>query len=110
MFESSRAAVAGSRPGVISHRSRWPTGLSNPAVLLRCMATISLKVTSVQARLIEKAARESAFPSKSEFVRYAIARALEDTLSVGTLEEIFEARRQVRAGRTVSLKSIKSTQ
>src|SRR2546426_9309389 len=50
------------------------------------------------ARLLEKTAREEGFPSKSEFVRYALARALEDRLSVWTIEEIFEARRQVRAG------------
>jgi Arc/MetJ-type ribon-helix-helix transcriptional regulator len=67
------------------------------------METISLKLTSAQARMIEKAARDSSFPSKSEFVRYAIARALEDKLSVGTIEEIFESRRQVRAGKTTSL-------
>jgi Arc/MetJ-type ribon-helix-helix transcriptional regulator len=71
------------------------------------METISLKLTSAQARMIEKAARDSAFPSKSEFVRYAIARALEDKLSVGTIEEIFEARRQVRAGKTTPLAAFK---
>ena len=71
------------------------------------METLSLKLTSAQARMIEKAARESAFPSKSEFVRYAIARALEDKLSVATIEEIFEGRRQVRAGKTIPLGALK---
>jgi Arc/MetJ-type ribon-helix-helix transcriptional regulator len=70
------------------------------------METLSLKLTSAQARMIEKAARDSSFPSKSEFVRYAIARALEDKLSVGTIEDIFEARRQVRAGRTTPLSQL----
>ena len=75
-------------------------------VLLSPMETMSLKLTSAQARMIEKAARESAFPSKSEFVRFAIARALEDKLSVGTIEEIFEARRQVKARKTTPLSAL----
>ena len=65
------------------------------------METVSLKLTKEQARLLERAARERGFPSKSEFVRYALARALEEELDVKTVEEIFEARRQVREGRTV---------
>lgn len=71
------------------------------------METISLKLTSAQARMIEKAAKATGFPSKSEFVRYAIARSLEDKLSVATIEEIFEARRQVQAGRTTALRALK---
>jgi len=65
------------------------------------METISLKLTKEQARRLERAAKEEGFPSKSEFVRYALARALEDRLSVETLEEIFEARHQIRRGMTV---------
>ena len=72
------------------------------------MKTISLKLTPEQARLLERAARTSGFPSKSEYVRHAIARALEDRLSVKTIEEIFEGRRQVRSGRTVSLEAFKA--
>jgi Arc/MetJ-type ribon-helix-helix transcriptional regulator len=40
--------------------------------------TISLKVTPEQDRLIEEAAKRKGFPSKSEFLRYAVARSLED--------------------------------
>jgi len=69
--------------------------------------TISLKLTKGQARLLEKTAKEAGFPSKSEFVRYALARALEERLSVETIEEIFEARRQVRAGKTVPWERLK---
>jgi Arc/MetJ-type ribon-helix-helix transcriptional regulator len=72
------------------------------------METISLKLTKEQARLLEKAMREEGFPSKSEFVRFALARALEDRLSVETIEEIFEARRQVRAGKTVPWERLKA--
>lgn len=72
------------------------------------METISLKLTEEQARLIAKAAKEEGFPSKSEFVRYALARALEDKLSVRTIDEIFEVRRQIREGRTVSLDRLES--
>ena len=72
------------------------------------METISLKLTQEQARLLEKAAKEEGFPSKSEFVRYALARALEEKLSVKTIEEIFEARRQIREGKTVSLDRLES--
>lgn len=72
------------------------------------METVSLKLTKEQARLLEQAARERGFPSKSEFVRYALARALEEELDVKTVEEIFEARRQVRAGRTVPLQRLAS--
>ena len=70
------------------------------------METISLKLTKEQARRLARAAREEGFPSKSEFVRYALARALEDRLSVETLEEIFESRRQIRQGKTVSLEKL----
>jgi Arc/MetJ-type ribon-helix-helix transcriptional regulator len=70
--------------------------------------TISLKLTKEQARLLEKAARDEGFPSKSEFVRYALARALEDRLSVETIEEIFEARRQIRTGKTVAWERLKA--
>lgn len=72
------------------------------------METISLKLTTEQARLLEKAARESAFPSKSEFIRFAIARALEDKLSLKTLAEVFEAREQIRRGRTVPLSRLRA--
>ena len=52
------------------------------------METISLKLTKEQAKLLAAASKERGFPSKSEFVRYAIARALEDRLSVKTIEDI----------------------
>lgn len=67
------------------------------------METVSLKLTKEQAKLLEEASKEQGFPSKSEFIRYAIARALEDRLSLKTIEDIFESRRQIRAGKTVSL-------
>ena len=73
------------------------------------MQTISLKLTPEQARLVERAARESGLPSKSEFVRYALARVLEEKLSVQTIEEVFEARQQVRSGRTISLAKFKAS-
>lgn len=70
------------------------------------METISLKLTKEQAKLLEEASKEQGFPSKSEFVRYALARALEERLSVKTIEEIFEARRQIRAGKTIPLERL----
>ena len=70
------------------------------------MQTISLKLTNEQAKLLAAASKERGFPSKSEFVRYAIARALEDRLSVKTIEDIFESRRQIRAGKTVPLERL----
>lgn len=70
------------------------------------METVSLKLTKPQVRALEKAAKERGFPSKSEFVRYALARALEEELDVKTIEEIFETRRQVREGRTVPLERL----
>jgi Arc/MetJ-type ribon-helix-helix transcriptional regulator len=72
------------------------------------METISLKITSEQARLLERATKEAALPSKSEFVRYAIARALEEKLSVQTIQEVFEGRRQIREGKVVPLRKLKS--
>ena len=36
------------------------------------------------------------------------SRALEDRLSVETIEEIFEARRQVRTGKTVPWRRLKA--
>jgi len=82
--------------------------LSNTTVLQSNVETISLKLTKAQARLLEKTARDGGFPSKSEFVRYALARALEDRLSVETIEEIFEARRQIRVGKTVPWARLKA--
>ncbi len=72
------------------------------------METISLKLTREQAKRLEKAAKEGGFPSKSEFVRYALARALEERISLQTIEEVFEARRQVRAGKTVPWERLKA--
>src|SRR6266540_7428471 len=60
--------------------------LSNTIVLPQTVETISLKLTKEQAKLLAKASKDRGFPSKSEFVRYAIARALEDRLSVKTIE------------------------
>src|SRR2546426_4146900 len=95
------------RPDVFLSRSRWsPSELSNTQVLRFSVETISLKITKEQAKLLLAASREQGFPSKSEFVRYAIARALEDRLSVKTIEDIFESRRQVRAGKTVPLERL----
>jgi len=70
------------------------------------MKTISLKVSPEQDKLIAATAVRRGFPSKSEFIRYAIARSLEEELSVETLEEVFEARRQVRQRKTVPLSSL----
>lgn len=70
------------------------------------METISLKLTKEQAKLLAEASKERGFPSKSEFVRYAIARALEDRLSVKTIEDIFESRRQIRTGKTIPLEHL----
>lgn len=70
------------------------------------MKTISLKVSSEQDKLITATAVRRGFPSKSEFIRYAIARSLEEELSVETLQEVFEARRQVRQRKTVPLSRV----
>ncbi len=70
------------------------------------METVSLKLTKEQAKRLAEASKERGFPSKSEFVRYALARALEEELDVKTIEEIFEARRQIRQGRTVPLERL----
>lgn len=72
------------------------------------METISLKLTPEQARLLERATKDAALPSKSEFVRYALARALEENLSLQTIQEVFEGRQQIRAGKTVSLRRLKA--
>ncbi len=70
------------------------------------MRTLSLKLTKEQAKLLERVSKERGFPSKSEFVRYALARALEDRLSVKTIKEVFEARGQIRAGKTITLERL----
>jgi Arc/MetJ-type ribon-helix-helix transcriptional regulator len=88
-------------------RGAWPsTESSNTGVLPYFVATISLKLTKAQAKLLAEASKEQGFPSKSEFVRYAIARALEDRLSVKTIEDVFESRRQIRAGKTIPLERL----
>ena len=61
---------------------------------------------SQDGKLLAETSKEQGFPSKSEFVRYAIARALEERLSVKTIEDIFESRRQIRAGKTVPLERL----
>lgn len=85
---------------------RHESSLSNTSVLLSFVETISLKLTKEQAKLLAEASKEQGFPSKSEFVRYAIVRALEDRLSLKTIEDIFESRRQIRAGKTVPLERL----
>ena len=98
-------ATLGLRP-VFSQARGPPAGLCNTTVLLACVETISLKLTKEQAKLLAEASKDQGFPSKSEFVRYAIARALEDRLSVKTIEDIFESRRQIRAGKTIPLERL----
>lgn len=90
----------------MAFRNSGDERLSNTQVILSPMETVSLKLTREQARLLERTAKDRGFPSKSEFVRYALARALEEQLSVKTVEEIFEARRQIRKGRTVPLERV----
>ena len=68
--------------------------------------TVSLRLTKTQAKRLAEASRKLGFPSTSEFVRYAIACALEDRLSVMTIEDVFESRRQVRAGKTTPLERL----
>lgn len=70
------------------------------------METVRLRLTNAQARALAKAARERGFRAKSEFVRYALTRALEEELNVKIMEEVFEARRHVREGRTVPLERL----
>jgi len=70
------------------------------------METVRVKLTRAQARALEKTAKERGFPSKSEFVRYALARALEEELDVKAIEEIFRARTQIREGKTVPLERL----
>jgi Arc/MetJ-type ribon-helix-helix transcriptional regulator len=68
--------------------------------------TISLKVTPELSELIAEAAKKRGFPSKSEFVRYVLARALEEELSLETIEEIFLSRRQIREGKTIPMSEL----
>ena len=106
-----RGVELGTRGTAWTAEARSPArneGLSNTVVLPGPMETISLKLTKEQAKLLARTAKEEGFPSKSEFVRYALARALEEKLSVKTIEEIFEARRQVREGKTVPLDRLTS--
>ena len=70
--------------------------------------TLRLRLTAEQARLLAKAAKEEGYASKSEFVRYALARALEDKLSIQTIDEVFEARREIPDGKKVPLDPLKS--
>jgi Arc/MetJ-type ribon-helix-helix transcriptional regulator len=70
------------------------------------MATVSIKLTPEQEAALTRHVKRRGFPSKAEFLRFAIMRAMEDELSVATLDEIFRAREQVRRGRTVSLKTL----
>lgn len=70
------------------------------------MKTISLKVTKEQSELIAEEAKRRGFPSKSEFIRYVLAQALEEELALETVEEIFLSRRQIREGKTVPLNEL----
>src|SRR5213080_1434022 len=102
-MENLRASTIPSCPAKLGAQ-----GPSNTTVLQSNVETNSLKLTKNQARLLEKTAPAEGLPAKSEFVRYALARALEDRLSVETIEEIFEARRQVRTGKTVPWRRLKA--
>ncbi|MFZ0891724.1 MAG: hypothetical protein WB778_02960 [Thermoplasmata archaeon] len=70
--------------------------------------TISLKLTAEQARLLEGAAKDAAFPSRSEFVGYAIARAPEEKLSIRAIQEAFVGRQHLRAGKAACLQKPKA--
>lgn len=68
--------------------------------------TIRLKVTPELDRLIEEASKRRGFPSRSEFLRYAVARSLEEELGLETIEEVFVARRQIQEGKTAPMREL----
>ncbi|MFQ6129033.1 MAG: ribbon-helix-helix domain-containing protein [Thermoplasmata archaeon] len=74
------------------------------------METISIKLSKAQARLVDRFVRKKGFPSRSEFIRYAIMSALEEDLSVEVLEDIFESRRQFREGKTIPFEKLRAEQ
>src|SRR2546428_11194354 len=96
-----RLSQADFSSSVLAHRES--AGLSNTKALPSPAETISLKLTKEQAKLRAETSKEQGFPSKSEFVRYAIARALEERLSVKTSGDIFESRRQMPSRKNVPL-------
>lgn len=67
------------------------------------MAVLSVKLTKTQEKRLDRAVRAKGFGSRSEFVRYALARAMEDELTVKELEDIVQSRREIAAGRGVAL-------
>lgn len=70
------------------------------------VSTVSIKLTPEQEAALSRYVKRRGFPSKAEFLRFAIMRAMEDELSVETLDEVFRARAQVRRGRTVPLRKL----
>lgn len=73
---------------------------------LWAMSTVSIKLTAAQEAALARHVKRRGFPSKAEFLRFAIMRAMEDELSVEALDEIFRSREQVRRGATVPLKKL----
>jgi len=67
------------------------------------VAVLTVKVTKQQQARLDRFARQKGFASRSEFVRYALARAMEDELTLDELEAVVEGRRDIAAGRTIPL-------
>src|SRR5437016_13427372 len=93
-----RLSQADFSSSVLAHRES--AGLSNTKVLPSLVETISLKLTKEQAKLLAETSKEQGFPSKSEFVRYAIDRGLEERLSVKTMSAICDSHRRIRPTNT----------
>lgn len=70
------------------------------------MTVLSVKLTKRQERAIDRHVRRKGFQSRSEFVRFAIARAMEDELTLDELVAVVEGRKAVAEGRTIPMSGV----
>lgn len=64
---------------------------------------LTVKLTKKQEARLDRFVRRHGFVSRSEFVRYALARAMEDELTLEEIEAVLEGRRDIAAGRTIPM-------
>lgn len=67
------------------------------------MGVLTVKLTKAQQRQVDRYVRRRGFASRSEFVRYALARTMEDDLTLEELEAVVEGRKDIAAGRTIPM-------
>ncbi len=71
------------------------------------MKTATIKIPEQLDEEVARYAKEKGFVSKSEFIRYAVKKALEPELKPEVIAEILEARASIKREEEIPLSKVK---